>query len=108
MGASAEVQIWLGYPTLSNDEGLVSFVEGLARELYGAQGVTRVEPSLGGEDFAYFVEKVPGAMWRLGCWDQAKHPEPTRLHDSKFELDERAMPRGVEFMCHVALGYLSR
>jgi amidohydrolase len=105
-GASAEVQFWRGYPTLENDPGIVEMVREVAASITGKDRVLAGEPSLVGEDFAFFAQRVPAAMWLLGAWDKNKHKEPTRHHDPKFDIDEACLPLGIELMASSALEYL--
>jgi len=107
MGASCDVNCWLGYPTVVNHPQLTEFVKEVAGELLGEGMVVDLEPSLGGEDFSYFLEKVPGVMWKLGCWDKRRYKEPPSQHHSKFDLDEEALPVGAKLMANVAAAYLS-
>jgi len=106
MGATAEVDCWLGYPAVVNDPGLTDLVSDVVREVLGEDKLVVSEPTLGGEDFSYFTEKVPAALWELGCWDQAKYKEPTQHHHPKFDLDEEALPSGAKVMANIALAYL--
>ncbi len=107
-GASYEVKFWRGYPTLENDPEMVEMVREVAASIVGEDKVLTSESELGGEDFAFFAQKVPAAMWRLGAWDRGKHKVPTRHHDPKFDMDEACIPRGVELTASLALEYLIR
>jgi len=107
-GASYEVKFWRGYDTLNNDTEMVELVREVGANLIGEDKVLTGEMGLGGEDFAFFVQKVPAAMWRLGAWDTNKHKVPTRHHDPKFDMDEVCMPLGVELTANLALEYLIR
>jgi len=77
-------------------------------DIIGKGKVLTGEPSLVGEDFAFFAQKVPTAFWFLGAWDRQKHKTPTHHHDPKFDPDEACLPLGVELMCNMALDYLYR
>ena len=78
--------------------------DGVAAAL-GGEAVAATEQSSGGEDFAWYLEHVPGSMGRLGVWGG---DGPQRdLHQSTFDLDERALPLGVRVMVHTALAALS-
>ena len=105
-GASCEVEFWRGYPTLVNDPGMVHIVKEVAAGIIGADRVLTAEPSLVGEGFAFFAQKVPAAMWFLGAWNQNKYQVPTHHHDPKFDLEEGCLPLGVELMANLALEYL--
>ena len=107
-GASYEVNFWRGYPTLENDPALVELVRKVASSIIGENKVLTCEPNLGGEDFAFFAQKVPAVMWRLGAWDKSKHKVPTHHHDPYFDLDEACIPVGMELMANLALEYLFR
>ncbi|MGH3997204.1 MAG: amidohydrolase [Pseudonocardiaceae bacterium] len=78
--------------------------EGVAAAL-GADALTGTEQSSGGEDFGWYLEHVPGSMGRLGVWS-GEGPQQD-LHQSTFDLDERALPLGVRVMTHAALSALA-
>ena len=107
-GASGEVQFWRGYPTLENDPKMVETVREVAAGIVGEDRVLTHEPSLVGEDFAFFAQKVPAAMWNLGAWDRSKYKVPTRHHDPRFDMDEDCISPGVELTANLALEYLFR
>ncbi len=107
-GASYEVKFWRGYPTLENDPRMVEMVTEIAASIVGEDKVLTSEAGLGGEDFAFFAQKVPAAMWNLGAWDKSKYKVPTRHHDPKFDMDEACMPLGMELTANLALEYLFR
>lgn len=106
MGGTAEVRLWHGYPTVVNDKSMVELACKVGEEIFGRGNVKEIEPILGGEDFAYFLEKAPGAMITLGIWDQEKYPEPISNHNPRFVLDERAIPKGITLLTRLALDYL--
>lgn len=78
--------------------------DGVAAAL-GGNAVTATEQSSGGEDFGWYLERVPGSMCRLGVW-LGEGPQRD-LHRSTFDLDERALPLGVRIMVHAALAALA-
>ena len=61
-------------------------------------------PSMGGEDFAFYQELIPGSMARLGIagFDPGS-PGNRPLHSSLFDIDDRALPLGVKFITRAAL-----
>jgi amidohydrolase len=107
-GAIGEVQFWRGYPTLHNDPEMATLVREVGTGVLGQDNVKTTEPNLGGDDFAYFAQKVPAVMWFLGAWDQNKYKVPTHHHDPKFDPDEACIPLGMELMAASALEYLFR
>ena len=68
----------------------------------GAHAIEDTEQSLGGEDFSWYLEQVPGAMARLGVRTPG---DTTRrdLHRGDFDADERAIEVGVELFTAAAL-----
>ncbi|MDP2952001.1 MAG: amidohydrolase [Chloroflexota bacterium] len=107
-GASYELKFWRGYPTVENDPEMVELVKDAAVPIIGKDKVLTHELTLMGDDFSYFAQKVPAAMWLLGAWDRSKYPVPTGRHDSRFDLDEACIPLGIELTANIALEYLLR
>ena len=100
-GATVELEIVTGYDALINTPAEAGRVLRIGSALLGAgNALTREAPSMGGEDFAYYVEKAPGAFWHLGCSSQL--PAPT-LHSRDFVPDERCLPIGVAMQCALVL-----
>jgi len=101
-GTRATLNVIYGYPPVVNDARLAaSFRNYLERET----GFTVAEPpaTMGGEDFAYFAQRAPGLMVRLGVRDEAAgsvHPG----HSPLFRLDERALAYGIETLASFARG----
>ena len=54
---------------------------------------------MGGEDFAYYLQHVPGAFVMLGIGDDRPYPH----HNARFDIDETVLPIGVRLMTAVAL-----
>jgi amidohydrolase len=60
---------------------------------------------LGGEDFCFFLQKVPGAIFFLGTQDPEKEPVPIVNHDPRFNPDERAIPIGMKMMARLVTDF---
>lgn len=100
-GATIELEIITGYAALMNTPAEADRLIRIGRALLGEENAFfRESPSMGGEDFSYFVEKVPGAFWHLGC--AAAQPAPT-LHSRDFVPDERCLPIGAALQSALAL-----
>lgn len=94
-GATAEVTVHDGYSALINHERETDLVFDLAQELFGRGHVKRKEaPSMGGEDFSYFIENTPGAFYHIGCTPLDHLPAPA-LHSPQFHADERCIHQGI-------------
>ena len=95
-----------GTPPLINDEVTTGFAIGKMKELLGDENVVILEkPTMGGEDFSAYLEKVPGTFIRLGTRNEEKgiiYP----LHNSLFDIDEDALPIGVSVLSYLAVKWL--
>jgi amidohydrolase len=94
-GAKIELSYDRGVPAVTNDAGLVGVQTQAAIRALGEQSVADTAQSMGGEDFAWYLQQVPGAMARLGV----RTPGATSgdLHQSTFDIDEDALAVGVRF-----------
>jgi amidohydrolase len=106
MRAEVEVNYLRWYPSLSNDAALSEIVRSAAIERLGEDQVQSIEPSFGGEDFAFVSRKVPSCMFRLGVAYPARGITYS-MHHPRFDLDEDALAVGVEVMAAAALRYLN-
>jgi len=87
-----------GYPPTINHEACVDYVARIGAEVLGAENVLRLpQPSMGGEDFAYYLQEVPGALFRLGVG-----PDVAPLHNAHFNFNDAALRPGLAMMCHLA------
>ncbi len=94
----------LGHPTL-NTEREAEIAREAARDLFGKDKVTEGKPSMGGEDFAYYLQKVPGAYIHIGVRDEERGLIKP-LHNPHFDLDESALYKGSALHVSTALKYL--
>lgn len=103
--ATARVDILGRCPPLVNDVAMAQRMAASATSLLGADAVVPVQPEMWAEDFAFLLQKVPGAMLWLGAKDP-DWPQPKAIHTAVFDLDESALPIGSSVMAGVALDYL--
>jgi amidohydrolase len=99
MGASVEFTYEEGYPPVVNDESMANFVLDVARRTLGEESVVDIDPVMGGEDFAYYLQKVPGAFLFLGAGDGFDFPH----HHPAFDFDEKVLSQGVLLMTNLVL-----
>ncbi|MER5762906.1 amidohydrolase [Streptomyces sp. NPDC002082] len=100
--AKSEITYVRGVPPVVNDPVVTELLREAMGARRGADSVEDTEQSLGGEDFSWYLEHVPGAMARLGVrtpGDTAKRD----LHRGDFDVDETAIGVGVEFFTAAAL-----
>ena len=103
MGGDFELKIESNGPSMSNDRAVVDLLRGVATELLGEESIKPVKPDMGGEDFGFFSNQVPGAMFDLGCLiegDERIH------HNPRFDIDEQCLPIGVAILAEAALRLL--
>ncbi len=106
-GAEAEVRLSPGYPPMINDETLSELVEETVRDVLGADRLITTEPvSMGVEDFAFYAQRVPAVMFRLGMRPAEAEAYPA-LHSPLFNFNDDALGVGVRMFCEVTLRYLN-
>ncbi|HVN14039.1 MAG TPA: amidohydrolase [Kineosporiaceae bacterium] len=103
-GVRAEVLHTRGVPPTVNDPDAVLLAEQAVVDELGEGSVCLAEQSLGGEDFAWILEKVPGVMMRLGT--RSPGGRTYDLHQGDFVADERAIGIGARVLTAVALRQL--
>lgn len=93
-----------GYPAVVNHEEETKFLKSVAEKITDVKIVEECNPRMGGEDFAYYLQKVKGAFFFTGArnpeWEVA-YPH----HHPKFDIDERALLIAAKTLGHVALTY---
>ncbi len=94
-GARAEVKYKKGYPVLMNDNLVVEAVKNTAICDTSIEKVVEIkEPTMGVEDFSYYLEKVPGAFFFLGSGYKGRENEG--IHSGGFEVDEKCIGIGIQ------------
>jgi amidohydrolase len=101
-GVAVDVDARKSVPPCVNDVQAVERLRSCVVEMVGPQAVARTEQSLGGEDFAWVLNEVPGALARLGVRTPGRTAAPD-LHQGVFDLDEGAIGVGVAVLCGLAL-----
>ncbi len=104
-GVSYDLEHIRGVPPVVNEAASAAILADAAVTVRGPDAATGTEQSSGGEDFAWYLEHVPGAMARLGVWPG--HGPMRDIHQPTFDLDERALPFGVRVLTHAALSALT-
>ena len=94
-----------GVPPVDNDADCTSILRAGVTAAVGAENAAVAEQSTGAEDFAIYLDQVPGALARLGVWDGVG-PQ-VDLHSPGFWADERALPVAVRLLVHTALAALA-
>ena len=94
-----------GVPPVVNEAESARMLAHAAATVLGPDAACTTEQSSGGEDFAWYLEHVPGAMARIGVWPG--HGPMRDLHQPTFDLDERALPFGARVLAQAALATLT-
>ncbi len=101
-GTKVKVAFEHGNPSVYNDEELTKLVNNVAIDLLGAENVVWMScPSMGSEDFADYLEHVPGTMFRLGA--AGEDPIWPGLHTPTFDVDERCLAVGAKILARSAV-----
>src|SRR5215207_3633078 len=103
MRGDAELEYRFSYPVTRNDENVARRALGVIEALFGGENTLELpNPSMGGEDFAFFLEKIPGAFIWLGVGEDVSF-----LHTPTFAFDEEILPLGSALLTALALESLS-
>jgi len=102
-GCTLDFRLFPGYPAVVNDPGCVAEVRRHAAAIVGAERLVEPAPVAAAEDFAYFLEKVPGAFVFVGAGN-AERGITAPHHAARFDIDEAALPIGAELLARIALG----
>ncbi len=99
--AKIDVRINPGYPPLINHDREYEFARDVALRLLGEKRVTSIPfPSLGGEDFSYYTQQIPGCFVRFGAAKKGHEQIPE--HSSKFDFNEEVLRVGAAYMSELA------
>ncbi|MBC8356919.1 MAG: amidohydrolase [Planctomycetes bacterium] len=100
-----DVRFGLGCKSVMNDANIIQVLRHAARDVLETDGFEDIaRPSMGSEDFAFYLDKVPGAMIRIGC--TSERAGGSGLHTPMFDIDEEALRVGARILARTAV-YLS-
>ena len=112
IGAANECRVdftWIdGYPPTINDPAMTDYVQKITRATLGEQSFQLApRPAMGGEDFAYYLEAVPGCFFFLGLCptDRASYPS---LHSDRFDFTDAALGIGVRMFVNLVTRFPAR
>jgi len=107
MRCEAEFKYSYYYPATINDKAFTQFFEKVARNVLGSDKVFEIaRPSMGGEDFSFYLKEVPGTYFFLGTKNEEKGLTKS-IHHPEYNIDEDILPLGVELFCNTAIEYLN-
>jgi amidohydrolase len=107
-GAKCMLDYRVGYPVLDNSPDMIDILEHVITRMHGkktAQALSR--PGMGAEDFACYLQEVPGAMFLLGIRNK-KIGADKPWHHPEFKIDEKVIPIGASVLAAGALEYFNR
>src|SRR3954451_5502810 len=105
-GATAEVDYFRGTQAVINDEYSAKLVQKVTSEAFGEDVVYDEKPTMGGEDFSFYLDEVPGSFALVGAGNPEKDTEWAH-HHGKFNVDEDALSTGAELYAQFAWAYLN-
>ena len=105
-GGDIEFNYMPGYPPTINSKDESIFAANVAKELVGTKNViTEVEPSMGGEDFAYFLNNKPGSYLYIGQKDKDHN---ANLHTTNYDFNDNLLPIGVNFWVNLVKSFFNK
>jgi len=103
LGGDYELAVRSIFPACYNDPHVSDIVRQVAEEMLGAGRLYEPDLEMGGEDFGYMTQAVPGAFIQLGVRIEG---DPRALHSSTFDIDESALPVGSAILAATACRFL--
>lgn len=106
-GATYEFNYTKGYPAVINHPEETTLLVQSATKVVGSEQTIHISPSMGAEDFAYYLHKVPGTYFFTGAGNEEKgitYPH----HHGRFDIDEQAMLIAAKVLLTAALDYLNQ
>jgi hippurate hydrolase len=112
-GASVAFEFHRNYPPTVNHPAEAEFVRGVMAELVGADQVIAFEPTMGAEDFSYFLLEKPGAYFMIGNGDGGHRDHghglgPCNLHNPTYDFNDRLIPLGASFWVRLVERWLAK
>lgn len=101
-GATYSFAYEKGYPAVVNHPEETNLLRTVASDIMGGDHVFEIAPTMGGEDFAYYLQQVPGTFFFTGAGDETFYPH----HHPKFDFEEQAMQHAARILVEVTLRYL--
>ena len=106
-GGTASVEYIRGTQAVINGQDSAELVQQVAAEAFGEQALYDEKPTMGGEDFSFYLDEVPGSFALVGSGNAEKDTEWAH-HHGKFNIDEDAMATGAELYAQYAWAYLNK
>ena len=106
LGTTADVDYEFGYPPVINSHEAVELLRPMLQQVVGEDNIALPEITMGGEDFAYYLQQVPGVFVFMGTRNPAKGLTASH-HSPKFTFDENIFPIAVSVFVAIVRGYLS-
>lgn len=109
-GGSGELNFMYGYPALVNHEEQRQFAIGVAQGLLGVEHVdTEFPRRSGSEDFAYYLQKVPGCFLQLGSLKVGEDSQDVcELHNPHYDFNDEALPVGAAYWVALVRAFFDR
>ena len=101
-GAKATIDYQIGYPAVYNDEKVLQHIKDTAAEVLGEENIHEISQSnMGGDDYAYFLQEVPGAIFLLGGAfpDKKNYPH----HSPHFQINEDCIIHGLRLVTNLLM-----
>lgn len=106
-GGRAELEYIRGTQAVINDKISAEHAQGIVVEAFGEEALYVEEPTMGGEDFSFFLDEAPGCFALVGSGNPDKDTEWAH-HHGRFNIDEEALVTGAELYAQYAYSYLQK
>jgi hippurate hydrolase len=111
--ATVEFSFHRNYPSTINHESETAFTRNVLTQMVGAENVKQQEPTMGAEDFSYFLQELPGTYFFIGN-GQGAHREmghgagPCTLHNPSYDFNDDLIPLGGTVWVRMVESFFSK
>ena len=111
-GATCDFEFERNYPPTINHAAETAFFQRVATDMVGAANVQDFEPTMGAEDFSYFLQHKPGCYFLIGNGDGSHRVGghgmgPCMLHNSSYDFNDDLIPLGATLWVRLAEAWLN-
>ncbi len=111
-GCECDLEFRRNYPATVNHEAETEFARRVLGEVVGADNVLDFEPTMGAEDFSYYLQKIPGCYFMIGNGDGAHRSAghgmgPCMLHNASYDFNDELIPIGASAWVRIAEAWLA-
>ena len=106
LGVDAKIEYTEMWPaTINSDAQMLAITKNAVEKLFGKESLCETAPTMGGESFSFYLEKIPGVYAFMGSYDDVHH---YGNHHEKYDIDESILKRSAALFAQVTYDFLNK